>query len=1013
MSIQGGVLRKAQYALLSLLFALSALAQVNSTGSLIGTVTDSSGAVVPDAAVRTVNKNTGLTREVKSGDSGTFRFDLLPAGTYELTVTKPGFATPKYENVMVSVSQSTEENITLNPSAQASVVTVEASGAAVVDVEKTDVSVPISSKQIEELPLNGRDFVNLAYLAPGARPVNSYDPTKNRVGVFSVDGSSGRNVNVTVNGIDDKDNTVGGPVMQLPLEAVEEFQISTQRFSAANGRSEGAAITAITRSGTNDFHGSLYLFDRNEAMNANGYFDKEAGNPKPAYSRQQFGGDIGGPVRKDKDFFFFTLEREREATSLSVDPTLYHELVLAEPLGAKPAPTIPQPYFDWRYNGRWDHTFNDKNNAFFSYTNQNNIGQNDQSGNGNDLTAGNFTTNQLILASLNLNSVISPNVVNAAAVGYQYWNNVIDSTIRDPTITFASGEYFGTNGNVPQESFQKKWQFKDDLSITHGKHNFKVGADWVHEPTLGGFFEANPTPAITFAADPSQILGNPSLYPEGFSTPGLVTAITESAGDPYFMLSANMFGTYFQDDWKATKRLTLNLGVRWDRDFNLVAGQIQAKSRTYEELKAIGSPYAGGLPHDDNKDFSPRVGFAYDLTGTGHHILRGGFGLYYGQIFENITLFMIQQANPTIFATVLNLTSTGPGDMNADPVPGTNLLLSQFRYGVDPIPTPPAAPTSLPATSTGRLIDPKYHNPYTEQENIGYTWEINQANAIVVDYTHVLSLDESKSVQLNPKSLNYSGRLLDSEFEAAGQPVLGSITDFASIGRSRYDGLNVSYTRRLSSRFSINTSYVLSQALAYNGSAANFSQTSTDPSNIFAPHDFGPSPADERHRWVTSGVINLPWGISVAPIMQLASARPYSAKEGIDYYGVGNSTTTDFAILLNSEPNNYTATASYTIPQIQACLAAKTCHTSSFDALRGSPFYQLDMRFSKTFRIGEKVSLEFLFQAFDLTNRANFGGNYQGNIRTTDFGQPVGFITPSSVLIPQFFSGEAGFMLNF
>jgi hypothetical protein len=1006
-------LHKSLYVFSTLLLTLSAFAQVNSTGSLIGTVTDPSGAVVPDAAVRTVNRSTGLTREVKSGGNGEFRFDLLPAGKYDLTVTKPGFAIPKYENVEVSVSQSTEQSVNLTPSSQASVVTVEAANTPIVDIEKTDVSVPISNKQIEDLPLNGRDFVNLAYLAPGARPVNSYDPTKNRVGVFSVDGSSGRNVNVTVNGIDDKDNTVGGPVMQLPLEAVDEFQISTQRFSAANGRSEGAAITTITKSGTNQLHGSLYLFDRNEALNANDYFDSQSGNPKSAYSRQQFGGSIGGPVRKDKDFLFFTLEREREATSLTVDPTLYHELVLAEPLGAKPSPTIPQPYFDWRYNGRWDHTFNDRNSAFFSYTNQNNIGQNDQSANNNDLTAGNFTKNQLILASLNVSSVITPNVVNAAAVGYQYWDNLIDSTIRAPNVSFASGEYFGTNGNVPQQSFQKKWQFKDDLSITRGKHNFKIGADLVHEPTLGGFFEFTPTPTFTFAADPSQILGNPSKYPEGFSTPGLITNISEAAGDPYFLLSTNMFGVYFQDDWKVTQRLTLNLGVRWDRDFNLVAGQTQGKSRTYEELKAIGSPYAGGLPHDDNKDFSPRVGFAYDLTGRGKHILRGGFGLYYGQIFENITLFMIQQANPSIFATVLNLNSVGPGDAKADPVPGTNLLLSQYRFGVDPIPVPPAAPTELPAGSTGRIIDPKYRNPYTEQYNIGYTWAINGANAIEVDYTHVLSLHESKSVQLNPKGLNFSGRLLSPEFAAAGVPVLGSITDFASVDRSRYDGLNVSYTRRLSSKFSINTSYVLSRALAYNGSAANFGQGATDPSNIFAPHDFGPTPSDETHRWVTSGLVNLPWGISVAPIMQLASARPYSAKEGLDYYGVGNSSTTDFAVLLNSAPNNYTATASYTASQIQACLTANTCHTSSFDALRGSPFYQLDMRFSKTFHIGEKVALEFIFQAFDITNRANFGGNYQSNIRSASFGQPTGFITPSSVVIPQFFSGEGGFMLRF
>jgi hypothetical protein len=147
--------------------------------------------------------------------------------------------------------------------------------------------------------------------------------------------------------------------------------------------------------------------------------------------------------------------------------------------------------------------------------------------------------------------------------------------------------------------------------------------------------------------------------------------------------------------------------------------------------------------------------------------------------------------------------------------------------------------------------------------------------------------------------------------------------------------------------------------------------------------------------------------------MQLASARPYSAKEGIDYFGVGNGSTTDFAVLLNSQPTNYQATSSYTAAQLRACIAGATCHISSFDALRGSPFYQLDMRFSKVFRIKERGSLEFIFQAFDLTNRANFGGNYQGNIRSSQFGQPVGFVTPSSVVIPQFFSGEGGFVFRF
>ena len=145
---------------------------------------------------------------------------------------------------------------------------------------------------VQDLPLNGRDFVNLAYLAPGAKPVDSYDPTKQRVGVFAVNGGAGRNVNVTVNGIDNKDNTVGGPVMQMPLESIQEFNISTQRFSAANGRSEGAAINVITRSGSNTPHGSLFFFGRNEALNTQNALESE----KSPYSRQQFGGSVGAPI---------------------------------------------------------------------------------------------------------------------------------------------------------------------------------------------------------------------------------------------------------------------------------------------------------------------------------------------------------------------------------------------------------------------------------------------------------------------------------------------------------------------------------------------------------------------------------------------------------------------------------------------------------------------------------------------------------------------------------------------
>src|SRR5262249_50345723 len=283
-----------------------------------------------------------------------------------------GFSKVSVHAVEVAVGKATTVNVTLEPGKLTDVITVEGQMIPLADVTRTDVSLAITPSQVQELPLNGRDFANLAFLAPGAKPVNSYDPTKNRIAVFGISGSAGRNVNVTVNGIDNKNNTVGGPVMQLPLEAVEEFNISTQRFSAANGRSEGAAVNVITRSGTNSPHGSLFFFERDTALTANDYFSKQAGNDTPPISRQQYGGSAGAPIKKDRTFVFFALERGREETSLGVTGAAQKELGIAAasiPGAYKPtvAAIIPTPYRDQRYTGRLDHKINSNNSFFVSY----------------------------------------------------------------------------------------------------------------------------------------------------------------------------------------------------------------------------------------------------------------------------------------------------------------------------------------------------------------------------------------------------------------------------------------------------------------------------------------------------------------------------------------------------------------------------------------------------------------------------------------------------------------------
>ena len=1003
---------------LTCLSTLNLSAQITATATLQGTVTDKSAAVIPNAQVKITNGSNGEARSSISNSSGIYLFNLLPAGTYEVRVSMKGFATAVFENVELAVSRTTTIDAELSPSQQATTVTVEAAGAALVDVQKTDVSRPITPTEVENLPLNSRDFANLAILAPGARPVNSYDPTKARYSVFATNGSSGRNVNMTVNGVDNKDNSVGGPVMQLPLESIAEFNISTQRFSAANGRSEGAAVNVITKSGTNTPHGSIFFQARDQAFNSLNYFEQTAhgGNGQKApFSRQQFGGSIGVPVKKDKTFVFFALERSREQTSINVNGPAYANdqalvAVTGLPLTPQPTQTIPTPYYDWRYNGRLDHHINDRNTFSASYTNQHNTGYNDQNGSASDLSQNNFTKNQLIIANATLNSVITPAVVNSLTFGYQYWDNLISTNNYTTNLTFPD-LVVGTNGNVPQQTYQKKWQFKDDLAFSHGRHSFKTGVDFLWEPILGGFFITDATPVISFFDDPLTILSNATKYPQGFKTPGAVQSIIQATtGNAYFAEHNKMIGLYFQDDWKVSRRLSLNLGLRWDKDVGLTGGDQQANSRAYLELKAIGSPYAGALPHDFNKEFSPRIGIAYDLTGSGKHVLRAGYGLYFGQIFQNITLFMEQQANASLFTTV-SYTSSGAGSASASVLP-SGQLLSAFRFGVDPLPAQAPGASQLPAGATGQMVDSHYINPYSEQWNAGYSWQVTGNSVIEAEYIHELGLHESKTIVINP-TIN-GVRYTTAAFQAAGLPVLGGIRDYMSIGRSRYDGMNLSYRRRLSRNFSVNATYVLSRSLAYNGNSAAFGNGPTDELNWFAPHDFGPTPADERQRITVSGLVNLKWGITVAPIMQWATGRPYNVTEGIsDVFGQGSGVAATHAIVLNSDPNNLTATSGYTAAQLNACITANTCHQVPYNYLRGEQFFQLDARFARFFTFRDRARLELFFQAFDLTNRANFGTAYGANIRTSTFHQPTAFITTSGVIVPKSFAGEFGARFSF
>jgi Carboxypeptidase regulatory-like domain/TonB dependent receptor len=1022
-------------------------AQATASAAVQGTITDQTGAVMKGAKVAITSKQQGWTRSTDSSDTGFYQFEVLPAGVYAIKASAAGFSSAEAKDVELLVGSRTTQNLSLKTGSVAETVEVT-STAPLIDQQKTDVSTNITPNQIQELPLISRDIADLAYLSPGVKAADSYDPTKARYSILSVNGQGGRNVNVTVNGVDNKDNTVGGPVMQLPAEAVQEFQISTQRFSAVNGRSEGAAINVITKSGSNGFHGSAFAFFRDQAFNA----AQKLADPSvprgydlstPPYSRQWFGGSIGGPIKKDKLFAFFAIERQREPTpAISENPTALTQLNLVTSLGAQPAATVPTPFYENRIAGRMDLRINDKHSAYLSVATQANNSLNDQSNGNFDLTEGNFTVNHMQVANITLNSAFSPTLINQFTAGWQYWNNLIDSATRAPLVTFPGGAQFGTNTNVPQNSIQRKWQFKDDVSKIVGKHTFKAGIDYIWTPFMGGFFEFNPTLEIDFAANPSCILGvapntatpgcGPVTYPTGFSSAGAVNGMTIAVGDPTFIIKdAKQLGLYFQDDWKVTPRLTVNLGLRWDKDYDFVGGSKIANSRTFQELQAAApfSPLAASLVKkqagDYGKNFSPRIGLAYDLTGRGNHVIRAGFGMYYGNTFQNIPLFMEQQANATIFQTAFAISGS-------DLVPGTAIPLSSWRFGVSPLPTIPPPSGTLAPGAIGRLMDPNYRNPVTEEWNGGYAWSLSSKSVFEAEYVHVLSLHENKTINVDPNipvtpnnitTLSRTGvaggffRPLDAAFAAAGVPVLGSVRDDASSGRSRYDAMNLSYRQRGFHKLDLIVNYTLARAVGYGEAGGTYRDYPRDPLNPFSPFDFGPTFNDERHHLTIAGVWHLPWGMEFAPIMQVGSARPYNVVSSFNEVNLGGGSGVGALIVPNGDPTNltvYSSTSAATKLAAAQCYYSGNCHFVPFDSMRGDPYFNMDVRLAKNIKLGEHSNLQLAWQAFDLFNHANYGNNFGTVVQVpATFGKAIGFINPTNTVAARSFNAEFGARFTF
>ena len=607
-----------------------------------------------------------------TNSDGDYTIAQLPPGTYEVTVEAKGFSKTLLKDVQVLVGTRQTRNIELKAGEITELVEINADASSI-ETTKSDINGVVTPTEVQNLPLINRTFAALSVIMPEARPVGNFDPTKTRIGNFAMNGGDGRQLDVNVDGGDNKDNVVGSLLQNFAYESIQEFQVQQHRWTAESGRAVGGVVNVITKSGRNDIFGSAFGNFQDESFRSRNFFEKPPQSgatevEKPDFSRQEFGGSIGGPIVKDKAFYFGTLERFRERQGNLVRPSALPQIAAIP--GAQPVEVIDTPYDDWLATAKVDWRLNSEHTTFYRYSYQKNSSPNDQVAvpATTDLSGGNTSNNELHSFVFNLTSTFSGSKLNQFAFHYQNFENAILSVTDLPNLLFPTVQ-IGQNANVPQATSERKFQLRDDFSFITGNHSLKAGFNYIHTELGGFFFFGSQGYQIQWFDDPLTIRNNLSgRYPQGFSTPGAVRQITFSDGVGDHNQTLNQLAFYLQDDYKISPRFTLNLGVRWDANMGNLPKQIN--NRTIQLLQQLDHPLARAITQDTEKlhrttpswtEFQPRLGFAWDPSGNGRMVIRGGYGIFYDQLFQNLTLFSLTQSNPELYQTALTLVNSAVG----------------------------------------------------------------------------------------------------------------------------------------------------------------------------------------------------------------------------------------------------------------------------------------------------------------------------------------------------------------
>jgi hypothetical protein len=920
-------------------------------GALLVEVQDSSGAAIPAAQITLADESSAVQLSQSTDSRGEVHFPALSPNTYSLQVMAKDFAT-QTRRVVISISAQPTIRFVLLPESLRQSVEVRDHGPSLashpLDTSSSTMQTVITADDIDEVPLSARSFANISLMAPFTAPVEPSDPTKARITAVSFGGSSGLNIDFSVDGGDNNDDFIGGFLQNYSPEAMQEFVVRSAQFSAETSHTNGGSIILSTRRGSNDWHGSASYYYRGKNLNARNPLDNPEADPKQPFSRQNGVATFAGPLRHDKLWFFTSYEYVDENASVAYSANSQSQFnALAQlasdglipGIAAISVPTnVPVPFRDTLFTARLDWAQSANSQWFLRASLDRNHTQNDLVQQAALPSTGSTTTSNYYNILLGQQFRFSPNWLGALTLEASNFhhrkarNSDLGLALAFPFSanfhTTSGFETFGDNqfateiSAFPVVRDQQKYQFRYDVFRSSGRHALRFGVNLIHEPVLRGALASSAEHLVQFTQDPSFYLSNPAQFVADYNcTPAALPDTTcndADAGDGTFAQSLRRLGFYVEDSWRVRPSFTINAGLRYDTTFGLfiASDRDQSQNPAFSTLQALNVPLVSGIPHDYRKAFAPRFGIAYAPGAARHTVLRAGVGLYYNDLAQNGWVDAFTAVNQPIQACAVYDLSN------------------------------PACLASGADGGQGVLIDPRYRTPYALQASA----------AVEHDFSHGWAKDWRISLTYQHQQGVHQYRRYEFISGFSLPDAAPNISLFRADNRSSYNGLALQLQHRFSNRFEFTANYVLSSATTWGavvGELFDYVNGVSNPLNAFGPGDQGPSGEDIRHRFVLIGTLQLPWRFELSTLSQFESARPFTIGTPADILNDGFSGN-DRAVV-NGVP-------------------------TSLDQFRGTPFYQVDLRVSRNIALGERVTLRPFAEFFNLFNRQDPGNNYVGDI---------------------------------